>query len=178
MKAGFGFACLLLVCAGCAPKTLEMRDQARMSLSDMRAIRAAQSTCNFVVEQVRDSRKNPEAIGYLSQVTEFKQDGVLAWLESGLRVLEQRRNDSGGDVVYLNADLVKLYMDFVGASIASTVVLRVQHHTESDDVQDLIVRGTNFVGNWATGSGELQTAMDMALSDAVMQLAQSIDSCA
>ncbi|MBR9812945.1 hypothetical protein GYB61_03690 [bacterium] len=154
-----------------------MRDQARMSIVDMRAIRAAQSSCNFTIATVSDKRKNPEAIGELGSLTEFQQDNVLTWLESGLSQLERGDTSASAEPVLIDVELVKLYLDFVGLSIASTVVVRAHHNHSSRTKRTDLVRGTNFVGNWASGAGELQTAMDMALSDAVMQLSKTAGHC-
>ena len=132
--------------------------------------------------EIADARRSPEMIGMLGGKPVLAPQDRTAWLLSVVGGLKARgiatdfRNPAVEDPDVINARIVlqTAWINSVQVSLDQSVVFRIQAKGTDGRTIDKYYRGSSTRMNWASGDGEIKTAMNVAFSRALDAVAHDL----
>ena len=138
--------------------------------------------CGVHVMEIVDARRSPEMIGMLGGKPVLAPQDRPAWLLSVITGLKGRgfALDFSDPAVenprFINAHIAlqTAWINNVQTSLDQSVVFKVQAKGPDGRTIDAFFRGSSSRMNWASGDGEIRSAMNVAFSRALDAMAHDL----
>lgn len=176
-------AALASVCA-CVPKTaVNVSGTYQERVAVRPASPSARATCTVEIDQVADTRTDPEVLGVVLGRAVKGPTDTQAWLHSVLGGLNSRAvhvvfSGAGepalADALHLSVELRTAWVTTTSSNKTANIVLRVQLAAPDAPASERSVRGSQSTINWNASDSELKTLVDEAFGKALDQLADVI----
>ncbi len=138
--------------------------------------------CAVTVTGLVDNRRSPEMIGVFDGRAVHAPEDRDAWLKSVIGALKSRKielrfsDDQLPAVSGITAQisLVKAWIANTNSNMSASVVMQLKATTPEGQTLDLPYRGGGSHINWASGFGELQRVMDVAIGRSLDAMAADL----
>ncbi|MFT3866990.1 MAG: hypothetical protein QM715_00700 [Nibricoccus sp.] len=178
-RAGFGCLILVLTLAGCTTEPAKLTLATPVATSPTASAPATmKQVCLLLVE---DQRTNSESLGQVAG-RPFHANDLPAWIVQSLnnlapgKYLISEKVPKDDAHLAIKVCILKAYVSNVLASKTAVIVLKVEYSLKGEaNPTPVIVRGQYTGPNWASGTGEVQTALQAALNQCMQQISTQID---
>lgn len=184
--AALGFAATIWLIAGAAavaaPKPMTLAPVYSDSIGSELDLPKKTPVCVVTVTGLLDNRRSPEMIGVFGGRAVHAPADRDAWLKSVIVALESRKIDLRFSDTQLPADsgitaqisLAKAWIANTNSNMSASVVLQLRATTPAGQAIDMPYRGGGSHINWASGFGELQRVMDVAIARSLDAMAADL----
>jgi hypothetical protein len=186
VTAAPGFAATMLLLSGAAvvaaPKPMTLAPVYSDSIGSELDISKKTPICAVTVTGLVDNRRSPEMIGVFSGRAIHAPEDRDTWLKSLIAALKSRKIDvrfadaSSAEVGGIAAEIAlnKAWIANTNSNMSASVVFQLKATTPAGQALDLPYRGGGSHINWASGFGELQRVMDVAIARSLDAMAADL----
>lgn len=138
--------------------------------------------CLVHLKQIEDRRNSKESFGtspyykkFAESVPHWTKEGFQSLNDSGYRMHLPNEDDPATDAhVTMHVKIHKAYVLHQATSKSANLALSVHYTSKGNESESKLYRGRYTAINWAGSAGEIEGAMNEALSDVLVKIGNDI----
>jgi hypothetical protein len=177
---GVGWIAICLALVGCnSTARLDLSSQAPQAERVRHTVKTEDTVVEFTT--TKDSRLDPESLGAVAR-RRFDGDKVASWIDQALSTLGSTNysvrtgaeHRPGAGTIIIHPSLLKLYVDSLSTTKTAVVVIQLDFELPGSRRATHTYRGQYAGMNWGSGTGEVTSALNLALSDCLEKIDESL----